>query len=231
MAGPDLTFDATHAHKDVSISADGKTFRNWTADDAPEPVPLNSRLQKYKGAISSRGLQHPGRFLYDMNVEFKVKKPLDKSNLVFEIGIARKSAIGTKLVVSGEKHAMVNDCCSPHRLRCHLPPHRERKPHPVPHKTGWQQNRKLSEEDLLLHLGYQLCPLENTRWHCRKSTLRHWRGWFIWAFVSCCCWIQSQKCRSRRDTCHWYKEEVTIQWTVHCMTMFSVENFELLDCP
>ena len=105
MLGPDLTFDATHAHKDVSISADGKTFRNWTADDAPEPVPLNSRLQKYKGAISSRGLQHPGRFLYDMNVEFKVKKPLDKSNLVFEIGIARKSAIGTKLVVSGEKHA------------------------------------------------------------------------------------------------------------------------------
>lgn len=36
-------------------------------------------------------------------MEMKVKKPLDKSNLVYELGIARKSVIGKKLVVEGEK--------------------------------------------------------------------------------------------------------------------------------
>ncbi|KAK3105951.1 hypothetical protein FSP39_009404 [Pinctada imbricata] len=102
---PDITFDIAHAHKDVSVSPDGKMFQNWSTDGAQEMVPNNSRLQRYKGAVGNFGFQHPGTFFYEMHVDFKVKKPLDKSNLVFEIGIARKSSIGTKLVVSGEKFA------------------------------------------------------------------------------------------------------------------------------
>ncbi|XP_061185957.1 tripartite motif-containing protein 2-like [Saccostrea echinata] len=102
---PDLTFDKNKAHRDVSISPDGKIFKNLSSGEQTELVPNNSRLQKYKGAICSSGLQYPGRFKYAIKIGIHVKKPLDKSNLVFELGIARKSVIGKSLVVEGEKYA------------------------------------------------------------------------------------------------------------------------------
>lgn len=53
--------------------------------------------------MSLKGIKYPGKYYYAVKMEMKVKKPLDKSNLVYELGIARKSVIGKKLVVEGEK--------------------------------------------------------------------------------------------------------------------------------
>lgn len=100
-----MTFDRDKAHIDVSISADGKVFKNISAGEQKEFVPNSSRLQKYKGDLSLKGIRYPGRFYYAVKIEIKVKMPFDKSNLVYELGIARKSVIGRNLVVEGEKFA------------------------------------------------------------------------------------------------------------------------------
>lgn len=62
------------AHKDVSISADGKVFKNICAGEQWEFVPKRSRLQKYKGALSLKGIRYPGKFYYVIKMEIKVKK-------------------------------------------------------------------------------------------------------------------------------------------------------------
>lgn len=59
----------------------------------------------YKGTLCTTGLKYPGRYYYAIRVDIKVKKPLDKRNLVFELGIARESAIGRNLVVQGDEFA------------------------------------------------------------------------------------------------------------------------------
>ncbi|XP_052683351.1 uncharacterized protein LOC128163738 [Crassostrea angulata] len=102
---PDMTFDQDKAHKDVFVSADGKVFKNISAGDQKVFVPGSSRLQKYKGTLSLKGIRYPGRYYYAIKMNIKVKKTLDKSNLVYELGIARKSVIGKHLVVEGYKFA------------------------------------------------------------------------------------------------------------------------------
>lgn len=96
-----MAFDRDNAHKDVSISVDGKVFKNISREQT-ELVASSSRLQIYKGAMSLKGIKYPGKYYYAVKMEMKVKKPLDKSDLVYELGIARKSVIGKKLVVEGE---------------------------------------------------------------------------------------------------------------------------------
>lgn len=100
---PDLLFDIRRAHRDVSVSLDGKIFNNSAT--YRQWYPLYSVLGKYKGTLCTTGLKYPGRYYYAIKVDIKVKKPLDKSNLVFELGIARMSAIGNNLVVEGSKFA------------------------------------------------------------------------------------------------------------------------------
>lgn len=55
--------------------------------------------------MSLKGIKYPEKYYYAVKIELKVIKPLDKSHLVYELGIARKSVIGKKLVVEGEKFA------------------------------------------------------------------------------------------------------------------------------
>ncbi|XP_065929818.1 uncharacterized protein [Magallana gigas] len=100
---PDMTFDQDMAHNDVYVSADGKVFKNISAEELKEFVP--GRLQKYKGTFSIEGIRYPGRYYYAIKMNIKVKKPLDKSNIVYELAIARKSVIGKQLVVEGHKFA------------------------------------------------------------------------------------------------------------------------------
>lgn len=98
-----MLFDIKRAHRDVSVSLDGKIFNNSAT--YRQWYPPYSVLGKYKGTLCTTGLKYPGRYYYAIKVDIKVKKPLDKSNLVFELGIARESAIGNNFVVEGSKFA------------------------------------------------------------------------------------------------------------------------------
>lgn len=84
---PDLIFDKNKAHRDVSVSLNGKMFNNFPTVTFKNVYDLNdySRLLKYKGALCTTGLKYPGRYYYAIKVDIKIKKPLDKSNLVFEL--------------------------------------------------------------------------------------------------------------------------------------------------
>lgn len=100
-----MTFDRDMAHNDVSISTDGKVFKNISAGEQTEPVSSNSCLKNYKYALCAKGIKYPGRYYYAIKIEIMVKKPLDKRSLVYEIAIARKSVIGKDLVMEKEKFA------------------------------------------------------------------------------------------------------------------------------
>lgn len=100
-----MTFDRDIAHKDVSISTDGKVFKNISAGEQREPVSIISRLNNYKDALCAKGIKYPGRYYYAIKMKFMVKKPLDQRDLVYELGIARKSVNGNDLVVEREKCA------------------------------------------------------------------------------------------------------------------------------
>lgn len=98
----DFLFDRARAHKDVTISPDGKTFLNSTADvESSGP----HALQKYKGVMSSVGLQAPGKHYYELNVRYKIRRPLEKHNMVFEIGLARENVIDNRHHVEGQNFA------------------------------------------------------------------------------------------------------------------------------
>lgn len=69
-----MTFDQDKAHKDVFVSADGKVFKNISAGIQKVFVPGSSRLQKYKGTLSLKGIRYPGRYYYAIKMNIKVKK-------------------------------------------------------------------------------------------------------------------------------------------------------------
>lgn len=87
------------------VSADGKAFKNISAVEPKEFVPGSSRLQKYKGALSLKGIRYPGKYYYAIKMKIEVKTPLGRSKLVYELGIARKSVVGKDLVVEGQTFA------------------------------------------------------------------------------------------------------------------------------
>ncbi|XP_021374149.1 tripartite motif-containing protein 45-like isoform X2 [Mizuhopecten yessoensis] len=110
---PEFSFDRARAHRDVTVSPDGKTFLNSAA--AAEPAGPNT-LQKYKGAMSTVPIQAPGSHYYELNVRYKIRRPLEKCNLVFEIGLARGVVIDNRHHVEGQTFAWSligahhNDC-------------------------------------------------------------------------------------------------------------------------
>ncbi|XP_069111397.1 E3 ubiquitin-protein ligase TRIM45-like isoform X2 [Argopecten irradians] len=110
---PEFSFDRARAHKDVTVSPDGKTFLNAAS---PTEHSGPNALQKYKGAISTVPIQAPGSHYYELNVRYKIRRPLEKCNLVFEIGLARGGVVDNRHHVEGQNFAWSligahhNDC-------------------------------------------------------------------------------------------------------------------------
>ncbi|XP_078320191.1 tripartite motif-containing protein 2-like [Crassostrea virginica] len=106
MQKPDMLFVRERSHRDFSVSKDRKVFkihRPWESIDLDKSI--YNFVGRYKGTFCVNGLQCPGIYRYAIKMNVKIMKPLDKSGLVFELGIARRSAIGRNLVVEGQKFA------------------------------------------------------------------------------------------------------------------------------
>ena len=106
-----FSLERRRAHRDVTVTPDGKTFINTPSGTLTESV--KDRLRKFKGTYGIRPFETPGVYFYEVNVRYKVKNQLEKSNLVFELGIAHKSEIDQKVVVDGQPHAW-SMVCSQH---------------------------------------------------------------------------------------------------------------------
>ncbi|XP_060081552.1 E3 ubiquitin-protein ligase TRIM45-like [Ylistrum balloti] len=98
----EFSFDRARAHRDVTVSPDGKTFLNTAAGTEPHG---ENPLQKYKGAISTVPLPAPGSHYYELYVRYKIRRPLEKCNLVFEIGLARGGVVDNRHHVEGQNFA------------------------------------------------------------------------------------------------------------------------------
>lgn len=112
---PVLLFDREKAHKDVTVSPDGTTFLNSATSNVVETTP-SKRLQKYKGVMGNMSFKSPGVFYYEINSRYRIRRPLEKCNLVFEVGLSRQDAIDNRHHVEGQPFAWSligahhNDC-------------------------------------------------------------------------------------------------------------------------
>ena len=71
------------------------------------------RLHKFKGTFGNQPFSGPGKYYYELNIRYKIRSQLEKSNLVFEVGIARRNEMDRKHVVDGQPHAW-SMICSQH---------------------------------------------------------------------------------------------------------------------
>lgn len=100
-----VSLDEQTAHREVSVSKDGRTFANskkvGQLSDSFNP----NRHKRYKGARGTQGFTQPGIYFYEVILSLKVVAPLEMNNIVIEIGIARKSAIDKKKYTEGQQYA------------------------------------------------------------------------------------------------------------------------------
>ncbi|CAG2210136.1 TRIM56 [Mytilus edulis] len=87
---PNITFDSNTVHQYRDVSEDGKTLKNQSIGGQRLIGSNERRLKNYRGAISSRPLKGPGKFYFEVLVDFQITKPLDNVNFVFEIGFSRR---------------------------------------------------------------------------------------------------------------------------------------------
>ncbi|CAC5418679.1 unnamed protein product [Mytilus coruscus] len=108
---PDFTLERKKAHRDVTVTPDGKTFVNSPSGTLMESI--KDRLHKFKGTYGNTVFTSPGKFYYEVNIRYKIRSQLEKSNLVFELGLARRNEMDKKHVVDGQPHAW-SMICSQH---------------------------------------------------------------------------------------------------------------------
>ncbi|XP_052094939.1 tripartite motif-containing protein 45-like [Mytilus californianus] len=108
---PDFTLERKKAHRDVTVTPDGKTFVNSPSGTLMEST--KDRLHKFKGTYGNTLFTSPGKFYYEVNIRYKIRSQLEKSNLVFELGLARRNEMDKKHVVDGQPHAW-SMICSQH---------------------------------------------------------------------------------------------------------------------
>ncbi|CAG2243104.1 unnamed protein product [Mytilus edulis] len=101
-----VSLDEETAHREVSVSKDGRTFANSRKEVGQKLDSLNPNRHKcFKGARGTQGFTHPGIYFYEVTLSLKVVAPLQTNNMVIEIGIARKSAIDKKKYIEGQQYA------------------------------------------------------------------------------------------------------------------------------
>ncbi|XP_061185702.1 E3 ubiquitin-protein ligase TRIM45-like [Saccostrea echinata] len=100
---PNFTFDDVRAHSDVMVTDKGQIFQNFSSILRTAPPP-STQFKRFKGTCGSMPFQKDDVYFYEIDVCFWLRKILDDTDLVFEIGLALESSIDNKHHVEGQPY-------------------------------------------------------------------------------------------------------------------------------
>lgn len=101
--GPEIHLSADHCHVQNVVADDQKSITNkkhrrYSARSTP------NCLQNYRGTLATKPLNRIGRVYFEVQMHLFVKRVL-RTDLVFEVGLSRKSVIDQTYSIDGNPHA------------------------------------------------------------------------------------------------------------------------------
>lgn len=110
---PEFSFDLKSTYHQYELSEDYKTLINQKSRRPPSRD-LSTAFQNYRGTIATKPLGKTNQHYFECSVHFFVKRQL-RQDLIFEIGIARKSEVDMNYTL--DNHALAWTFCA---RRCNI---------------------------------------------------------------------------------------------------------------